>query len=82
MRDRLLHPEAFCTRRPGCSAGAAPCGTRSPDPRGKPRLFSEELLVQIKATAFHCKHTNLPFCDQGCCGFDDSHLIRKSLVVS
>lgn len=76
MRDRLLHPEAGRQRWRGAVRDAV---TR---PRGKPRLFSEELLVQIKATAFHCKHTNLPFCDQGCCGFDDSHLIRKSLVVS
>lgn len=47
-----------------------------------PKSCSEVLLVQIKGTAFHCKLMNIPFCDQGCCGFDDIHLIRESLVVS
>lgn len=63
------------------------------DPRGEillhlregqlsPKSCSEVLLVQIKDTAFHCKHMNILFYDQGCCGFDDIHLIREGLVVS
>ena len=65
------------------SLEAKPCNTSEERRSSNPRvLFSEELLVQIKGTAFHCKHLNLPSCDQGCCGFDEIHLIRVSLVVS